>query len=276
MHAPDPQQIGFLRRIGPRRLRTYSVVAVIVLAASGAFTHFGLGTLSSFGYGELSAICPLGFLEVAVAGRTLVPHVLVGILVTVLLTVVFGRAFCAWVCPVPLVTPFRKARRAAPDDGLSAGTRYYVLGGTLLSSAIFGFPVFCLICPVGLLFGTLFAVMRLFRFNEPTITLLVFPAILILELVVLGKWCSKICPLGALISLISAFNRTLRPQVDAKACLLARGESCRTCQKVCPEGLDLHEPPSALTRGLCTKCGDCQQACPGRAIRFPWRERIPG
>ncbi|MFR1638333.1 MAG: 4Fe-4S binding protein [Eggerthellaceae bacterium] len=68
----------------------------------------------------------------------------------------------------------------------------------LLSTAVFGFPVFCLICPVGLTFATLIAVWRLFQFNEVALSLLVFPAMLALEVLVLRKWCSRFCPLGAL------------------------------------------------------------------------------
>lgn len=89
--------------------------------------------------------------------------------------------------------------------------RNWVLGGALLSTAVFGFPVFCLICPVGLTFATLIAVWRLFQFNEVALSLLVFPAMLALEVLVLRKWCSRFCPLGALLSLASRLNRTFRP-----------------------------------------------------------------
>ncbi|MDR3437925.1 4Fe-4S binding protein [Telmatospirillum sp.] len=151
-------------------------------------------------------------------------------------------------------------------------TRYYVLGGALLSSAIFGFPVFCLVCPIGLFFATLFGLMRLLRFNEPTITLVVFPIVLIVEIIVLRKWCSRICPLGALIGLVSRFNRTLRPEVDAGACLATtRGLKCLACRRVCPEDIDPHEGRGQAAQ--CTKCRDCADNCPAGAIRFPWRKR---
>lgn len=47
-------------------------------------------------------------------------------------------------------------KRAALDS------RHVILGGSLLSAAVFGFPVFCLICPIGLTFATIVLVMRLF------------------------------------------------------------------------------------------------------------------
>ena len=39
-------------------------------------------------------------------------------------------------------------------------SRHYVLGGALLSTAVFGFPVFCLVCPIGLTFATVLVVWR--------------------------------------------------------------------------------------------------------------------
>ncbi len=285
-------------------MRAYCVSAIVVLAMWGAFTHFTWGTLSAFGLGSFSAICPLGFLETALASRTFVPRLFIGLGVTVFATVLLGRVFCAWACPIPYVrgwfisknrqnqgtslpahtpapvVPINAARslqRAEPETPAVKCTpdiRYFVLGGALLSSAVFGFPVFCLICPVGLFFGTLFALMRLLRFNEPTVMLLVFPVIIIIEVVFLRNWCKKICPIGALVGLVSALNRTLRFHIDKNACLAtSQGLSCLACKRICPEGIDLHENQSGMANGLCTKCGDCADICPARAIKFSWKEK---
>jgi ferredoxin-type protein NapH len=285
-------------------MRAYCVSAIVGLTLAGAFTHFTWGTLSAFGFESISAICPLGFLETALASKTFVPRLLTSLGVTVFVAVLLGRVFCAWACPIPYVRPwFTSKKRLNQGEDLSAGatspvvpinaapsfrkaepetpvmqdspdTRYFVLGGALLSSAIFGFPVFCLICPLGLFFGTLFALMRLLRFNEPTFLLLVFPAVLVIEVVFLRSWCRKICPIGALIGLMSALNRTLRPHIDESACLaVSHGLSCLACKRICPEGIDLHEKPSGLAYGLCTKCGDCVDICPTRAIRFFGRKK---
>ena len=44
-------------------------------------------------------------------------------------------------------------------------SRSGVLAGALASAAIFGFPVFCQICPVGLTFATVLLIMSLFAFE---------------------------------------------------------------------------------------------------------------
>lgn len=149
-------------------------------------------------------------------------------------------------------------------------SRHIVLGGTLLSSAVFGFPVFCLVCPVGLTFATVMAFAQLFQIQVLTWGLLVFPLVLVLELTVLRKWCSKFCPLGAVMSLASIPNRLFRPKVDVKKCLRSHGVDCKVCATVCAEGLDPHSEDGMHE---CTKCRDCAKNCPAGAISFPLRRR---
>ena len=146
-------------------------------------------------------------------------------------------------------------------------SRHIILGGALLSTAIFGFPVFCIVCPVGLTFASLIALWRLVGFNEPSWALLIFPLFLFLELFVLRKWCLKFCPLGALMSLMSIPNRLFRPRVDSSKCLREQGIECSKCVTVCEELLDPH-----YSDGMheCTKCGLCIEACPAQAITIPF------
>ncbi|MFR0707830.1 MAG: hypothetical protein ACLSIH_12425 [Eggerthella lenta] len=82
-------------------------------------------------------------------------------------------------------------------DGLRLDTRHATLLGALGASAVFGFPVFCLVCPIGLTFATFIGVWHLFQFNETSWGLIIFPAILVLEIAFLRKWCAKICPVSA-------------------------------------------------------------------------------
>ena len=148
-------------------------------------------------------------------------------------------------------------------------SRHVILGGSLLSAAVFGFPVFCLICPVGLSVATFIALWRLLQFSEATLSLVVFPVILVAEIVLLRKWCHRFCPLGALLGLMARLNRTFRPTVAAESCLHCSGASCSRCADVCPEGIDLHHPEASVSLAECTKCGECRDACPAHAISFP-------
>lgn len=291
-----------MKKMKASTLRLASMLAVFAIVAVGLATHSGTGTVSSFGIGSIAAICPLGALETMIASKLLVPTAVVSLIVFLVLVTVFGKIFCAWICPVPLArkifpSRFKRMEEGEQPDvsgeevaGDAVGTsveasvfhaqkpsrvkldsRHFVLGGALVSTAVFGFPVFCLICPIGLTFASVIALWRLFGYNEPTILLIVFPAILILELVVFRKWCAKICPVGALLSLASSLNTFLRPKVDTDKCLrTTKGIDCRSCKTACFEAIDLHHAADSASLAECTKCRECADACPVSAISFPW------
>ena len=257
------------RRVRASTLRVLSALGVAALVCLGLALHTGTGTPSSFGIADIAALCPLGGVEAAIASRTVVPPLLIGLAMVIVLTLLLGRAFCAWGCPVPLLRRVFRGKKASKRDASSRDSgpldvpasergglhdsRNWVLGGAILSTAAFGFPVFCLVCPVGLTFGTL-----------------------VLELAVLRKWCHRFCPLGALLSLVSRGNRTFRPQANVGTCLhAAHGERCHRCADACPEGIDLHDRAASAPLNECVKCRECADACPVHAITFPFLSKKP-
>ena len=122
-------------------------------------------------------------------------------------------------------------------------SRHAVLGGALLSTAVFGFPVFCLVCPVGLTFATVLVLWRAFSAGDATIGIILIPAMLIIEIVFLRKWCTRFCPLSALMNLVGRFSRTFVPVIDDEKCLeTAKGASCSKCAEVCQFDINLRHP----------------------------------
>ena len=304
-----------------KTLRTACALAIIAVVTVGFVTNVGIGTMSAPGIWDISILCPLGALGTMLASKMMVPRAVISLIAMVLLIVLFARAFCGWMCPVPLVQKLRgvfaKKQPVKRDDavgvdvdadaepaaapltkaeadalsvscskgakdaggcascaakrGAAPDARHFVLGGALASTFIFGFPVFCLVCPIGLTFATVLLVMRLFAFGDATWTVVAFPAIIALEILLLPKWCQRFCPLGALLSLFSGLNRTFRPQVDAEKCLReGRGKACNLCEQACPEGINLHDVAAGeTTLNDCSKCRACADVCPERAITFP-------
>lgn len=276
--------------------------ALVLLTCSVAFVAMvPLGNISAFGWDAISVICPLGALATLLASKTFVPRVVISLVIALALIVLFGRAFCSWVCSVPLVQRLLGVRHGeregsaggkgkpaasgpsacasgcascggacARQRGRVADTRHWVLGGSLLSAAVFGFPVFCLVCPIGLSFATIYLVLRLFS-GSVSWALLVVPALLVAELLLARRWCHRFCPLGALMSLVSRTNRMFVPRIDTSACLeTTRSLSCGRCARSCPEGIDLRNlsaSPTAINE--CVKCRACVDACPAKAISMP-------
>ena len=149
-----------------------------------------------------------------------------------------------------------------------------VLAALLVISLIVHFPVFCLFCPIGLVFGTMFAVSRLLFTWQPGWELIVFPVMLALELFVLRRWCSAICPLGFFFGLMAKARERLgllpRVRVDKGTCI--HGEGCEVCATTCPEDICA---PTADGRDLqdCTLCLDCREHCPTRSISIGPKQR---
>jgi ferredoxin-type protein NapH len=285
-------------RIKVSTIRGLVVSLVFLSVCVGLIYHTGTGTPSAFGIDSIAAVCPLGVLETMLGSKSFMLHPFLLLLITVILTLVLGKFFCSWVCPMSYLRSFFSThkkgqegedaeelpslgldssvstRSLAPSggerDGFHLDSRHVVLGGALLSSLLFGFPVFCLICPVGLSFATLIGLWRLFQFNDTSWGLIAFPLILLTEVLLLRNWCKTFCPLGALLSLLSSGNRLFRPSVKRERCLRDKGIDCTICTAVCPEQVDPHS--SSIPE--CSRCGRCSDSCPGKAIRFPlFKER---
>ena len=292
-----------------RTLRIIIPLAFVAIAGIAFAANFSLGTLSSFGWEDIAVICPIGALGTMLASKTFVPRALVSLLLTVAGIALIGRAFCGWVCPVPVWSKIRnlfakqdpeaaatRGEKRAKDHAATAqnplseeemailrtscgkhfdhrkpsDSRHIVLGGALLSAAIFGFPVFCLICPVGLSFAGIFTLILLFGAGDLSWSVVAIPVVLALEVVFFRKWCSHICPISAFMSLVGKLNRTFLPSVDKSKCIeSAKGAKCGRCAAVCEMGINPRHPNHGTSFAECTRCMECVDNCPGHAITLP-------
>ncbi len=209
---------------------------------------------------------PFAVLQQLVSGHWLHTTVLTGAAVILVFYAVVGRVFCAWVCPMNLVTDFAAwlRNRLNPKNlfVLSRTTRYWILGMALLLSVLTGVAAFEWVSPISMLHRELIygvgmgltAVLGIFIFD-----------LLILK----HGWCGHLCPLGAFYGLLGS-RAAIRVRFDDASCT-----RCGECARVCPEPQVLNLKQAAergmVASGACTNCGRCLPACPEDSLDFAWR-----
>jgi ferredoxin-type protein NapH len=227
--------------------------------------------------GPLVLACPLGALEVSLAGHAFIPGLLPGFLLLTLLLFATGRAWCGWVCPARLAgnalagagaflapgaaAAIGKSKRKLSARGRFSPKREHALGfllGLLLGAWIFRYPLWSVICPLGAVSRTLIEGSLFFR-PRWDLVFLVLP--LLGTLLFRAGWkCA--CPVGAVHGILAGANRSLLPGLSPateKPC-----NQCGMCRRVCESGLD---PAGDLPAFDCTKCLRCVEHCPRRCLR---------
>ncbi|MCI5166922.1 MAG: quinol dehydrogenase ferredoxin subunit NapH [Candidatus Electrothrix sp. GM3_4] len=255
-------------------LRRISQFGILGLFLAGPLLGIWIirGTLSaSEVLGFLPLTDPLIMLQSLVAGHSAAGTAVVGtLIVLVFYAVIGGGVFCAWVCPVNVLTDAAAwlNRRLGLKKGLnlSRATRYWFLAAILILAAVSGTIVWEWLNPVtmlqrGLLFGmgmgwTLIA------------AIFVFDAFMLRR-----GWCGHFCPVGAMYSLLSVVS-----VIRVKASGREKCTDCLDCFAVCPEPQvirpalkgDAESTPLILSKN-CLNCGRCIDICPHNVFRFSRR-----
>ena len=88
-------------RFSTKRGIVVGLVFVSVLV--GLVIHSATGTESALGWRDIAIVCPVGLLEVLAGSRGLAVHAAALIAITLVIALVFGKAFCSWACPTQFV-----------------------------------------------------------------------------------------------------------------------------------------------------------------------------
>jgi polyferredoxin len=243
----------------------------------------------------------LAMLAHLLASRTVLVGSVLALIIAAL-TLIFGRAWCGWLCPLgtllDLFSLRQWRRREAPSDSWRK-TKYGLLL-TILLAAFFTNLTLMMFDPLTILFRTLSVsvwpvVDQLVTATEATLyriamlrpaisafdgsvrpevlppepafyryTMLyagVFLGVVLLNLAAPRFWCRYLCPLGALLGLLSKVA-IVRREVSAQC------EQCDACARVCPTGTIQPEKGYVSNPSECTMCLKCLRACPYNAVEF--------
>lgn len=169
-----------------------------------------------------------------------------------------GRAYCAWVCPVNMVTD--AAAWSRRRIGLKSGhtppraLRFWLLGTLLAASAIGGTMVWEWVNPVSMLH-------RAIIFGGG-LGWLIVSGVFLYDLVLAPRgWCGHVCPMGACYGLINKAALVRVAATKREAC-----NDCMDCYTVCPEPQVIRPALKGsgtplITSSDCTNCGRCIDVC---------------
>ena len=254
-------------------------------------------------HGLFFMVDPLVGFSATIAGRALIVPMLIGGLVLLAATLVFGRAWCGWVCPLGSLFDWIPARRARENESDIHPSWRHGKDFTLFMivlGAVLGSLTLIVLDPVTMLFRALAAVVVpllnsallivdtwLYSFGPlqstvgwfdssvrapllgdyglflPNLTLLaLLTGVLALNAVRRRFWCRYLCPLGALLGLVSRIS-LVRHRIDRDNCI-----SCGRCATRCPTHAIDPERHYVAQTAECVSCLDCVENCPTRAIAF--------
>jgi ferredoxin-type protein NapH len=261
-----------------RRLSQFGILLLFFGSAHWAWqypakTPLLSGNLSASEFiGLIPMADPFAALQIFLTGHVLQQKVLIGVgVIMAFYLLVGGRVFCAWACPVNLVTDLAgwlRARLPLPGTVyLPRNIRYLVLTMTLILSALTGVAAFEWISPVGMMHREI-----IFGLGAGGMAL---AAIFLFDLLLLKNgWCGHLCPLGGFWALVGRMAQ-LRVRFDKESCT-----HCGECAKVCPEPQVLNlkrlERTGYVSSGECSNCGRCTPLCPEGSLAFDLRPLIRG
>lgn len=234
-----------------------------------------------------------------IAGNRLPHATLYAALGTLLATLLLGRVFCGFICPLGTCIDIAdrilwRKRRAGRRMANNPAIKYSILAA-VIGSAIFGIQLGWLVDPIPLitrafsvvLYPLAVIVQNLVAiygrqplrgmgvYMEPwderhfQLSLLAgstFIAVLLLGGLSRRYWCRNLCPLGALLALVGRFGLLKRTVSD-------RCVGCKVCIRECKMGAIPHDEPATTKLSECILCFDCV-ACPEPAatsFRIAWR-----
>lgn len=91
---------------------------------------------------------------------------------------------------------------------------------------------------------------------------IIFVGILLLNLISERFWCRSLCPLGALLGILSPFT-ILKLKIEKDRC-----SECNLCNMVCPSGATPF-PQGKWKPTECFYCFNCADKCPFSEVKFP-------
>ncbi|WPD17549.1 quinol dehydrogenase ferredoxin subunit NapH [Vibrio parahaemolyticus] len=266
------EKLGWWRAHRFLVLRRLCQLTIIALFMAGPTLGVLTGNLSSsMLFDTVPLSDPLIVLQALATGHIPEFNALLGVVIVVVFYAMLApRAFCAWVCPLNIVTDLaawlRRKLKIKASYRWSPAIRYWLIPVLMLGSALSGAILWTWLDPVaalhrGLVFGM--------GAGWALIALVFVLDLLLVE----HGWCGHLCPLGATYGVIGRKSLLRVTAVRREDCT-----KCMDCFYVCPEPEVLRQPLKEGDRRVmdqnCISCGRCLDVCPEHVFEFKNRLNV--
>ncbi len=227
------------------------------------------GDTWSISIGNITFIHPLALIDYIVSSKKLYLPLIAAVILPLAITLILGRVFCSWICPMGFIFELnQKINNLLKKIGVKVNFnikdyRYIFFSILLITAFFFAIPALSVFDPPHIL-GREF--MFIFTHHQISLTGILFIGVFLFveAFSVKRLWCSKLCPSGGGLSLLSA-KRILHIRMDKTLCI-----KCSKCDDACPYDLN----PMRLSENgqidwlKCDNCGLCRDVCPTSAISY--------
>lgn len=257
------------------KVRMFVLIAFLLFMSWVGYRHQVLGG-GAAGAPTVDALCPFGGLEslysyLTTGGwlRRVAPSALALLGGVLLMTLITGRTFCGWICPLGTIAELssKSARRL--------GIRQRELPGNIDQPLRYlKYLILIVIIAFTWKLGTLawrdydpwVAWMHLSAgwseiIEKPWSYVVLFMAVIVAGLYIERFWCRYLCPLGAFLALFQKIS-LIKVRRSEDHCI-----HCHLCSKACPVRLD-PESVDVMKSAECIACGRCVEKCPEEKALF--------
>jgi polyferredoxin len=223
------------------------------------------------------------------------------------LTVITGRTWCGWICPLGTILDFVSRFRINTKIKIQSYwvLTKYVLLFIIIFTAIFGSLSLIIFDPITIFSRTVtsviipglsflitlieFSLYRIeslqtsieqfdhmmrsgFLTDQPfflpnLLIVFFFGMILALNLFQMRFWCRYLCPLGAFLGIISRISY-FKHRLNQKTCI-----KCNQCQTICPTAAINSKNNYLANPSECISCLDCVEICPTNSITYRYGKK---
>lgn len=247
-----------------------------------------LGAVAAEGRGWLQAdgwpinlfleLDPLAMLGVLASSGVIHGAMLLSLLV-LLLTFLWGRVFCGFICPLGAINHFmgwlslygqKAANKLKLNQYHHAQKIKYYLLALFVAAALAG-QYLIFVDPIPLLqrgytlaLKPLWDIGRQYQYAAPL-------AVALVVIIMANLWrprffCRYVCPLGAMLGLASRISWWRPTLIESK---------CSKCQKCAGKCQAAADPQDGLRAGECVMCLNCLETCPEGALVFKAASQPP-